>query len=341
MKRPSTDPTAIYRYRDGIYAVDLVTAAIVEFDFFTWLDSHPATLTEICRHFAFKERPVDVMLTLFLANSWVQKNEDVFSVTRLAKEHLVAGTPWCIEPYYSSLKDRPICQDFIKVLKTGQPANWSGTQGQGDWHDEMGKDDFAKYFTAAMDSRGVVLGGALAERLLEKTEIGLGKRVLDIGGGSGVYASALVDVFPDLTATVFEKPPVDQVTRQYLSQRGHGDRVSIKPGDMFKDAFPTGYDIHLFSNVLHDWNVKDVKHLLTNSAETMAAGGWLIVHEAFLNEDKSGPLPVAEYSTILMHSTQGRCYGTSEMRSFIEGAGFSRVDHFETIADRSVFVARR
>ena len=31
---PETDPTGILRYRDGIYAVDLLTAAIVEFDFF-------------------------------------------------------------------------------------------------------------------------------------------------------------------------------------------------------------------------------------------------------------------------------------------------------------------
>ena len=39
---PTTSPLSLYRYRDGLYAADLLTAAIVEFDFFTWLDAHPS-----------------------------------------------------------------------------------------------------------------------------------------------------------------------------------------------------------------------------------------------------------------------------------------------------------
>jgi hypothetical protein len=31
------DPTVLYRVRDGVYAPDLLIAAVVEFDVFTWL----------------------------------------------------------------------------------------------------------------------------------------------------------------------------------------------------------------------------------------------------------------------------------------------------------------
>ena len=34
---PLSDPTSILRYRDGIYAVDLLTAAITEFRLFDYL----------------------------------------------------------------------------------------------------------------------------------------------------------------------------------------------------------------------------------------------------------------------------------------------------------------
>src|ERR1051325_8058875 len=44
LQLPSTDPTSIYRYRDGLYAVDLLTAAISHLDFFTWLNQHPSDL---------------------------------------------------------------------------------------------------------------------------------------------------------------------------------------------------------------------------------------------------------------------------------------------------------
>ena len=39
---PQTDPLNIYRYRDSLYAVDMITAAL-GFDFFTWLSSSHIT----------------------------------------------------------------------------------------------------------------------------------------------------------------------------------------------------------------------------------------------------------------------------------------------------------
>ena len=63
-RAPRTDPLTIYRLRDGMYAADLLIAAIAHFDFFSWLADHPSDKAAICRHFAIHERPTDVMLTL-------------------------------------------------------------------------------------------------------------------------------------------------------------------------------------------------------------------------------------------------------------------------------------
>lgn len=38
---PAADPSRAYRYRDGLYAADLVTAALVHLDFFSWLAVQP------------------------------------------------------------------------------------------------------------------------------------------------------------------------------------------------------------------------------------------------------------------------------------------------------------
>jgi hypothetical protein len=46
---PDTDPIEIYRLRDGFYATDLVAAALVHFDFFSWLAKRPADMPTICR----------------------------------------------------------------------------------------------------------------------------------------------------------------------------------------------------------------------------------------------------------------------------------------------------
>ena len=122
LRCPSTDLTSIYRYRDGLYAADLLTAAICHLDFFNWLSAHPADLKTICQSLSLKERPLDVMLTLFTAMGLVRRDVEIFVVTQSAKEHLCQSSPWCVGPYFASVKERPVCLDMVEVLRTGKPA---------------------------------------------------------------------------------------------------------------------------------------------------------------------------------------------------------------------------
>src|SRR5215204_3729061 len=95
---PITDPVALYRARDSIYAVDLLTAAIVHLDLYTWLADHPATLGAICAHFGIQTRPADVMMTLSSAMGLTTMAGGVFHVTLRAREHLTGGSAWNLAP---------------------------------------------------------------------------------------------------------------------------------------------------------------------------------------------------------------------------------------------------
>jgi predicted O-methyltransferase YrrM len=332
---PQTDPIRAYRYRDGLYAADLLTAALVHLDFFSWLAANPSDRAAICAHFGFAERPVDVMLTLFAANGFVEAQDGVFHTTETAREHLVGGSNWNLTPYYASLRSRPIAQDFIAVLKTDRPAGWGGDKAQLDWHKAMETDEFSRSFTAAMDCRGVFLAQALAK----KVDLSGQRKVLDIGGGSGIYACSLVAHHKGLRGVVFEQKPVDRIAARCIGERGFADRVEVAVGDMFKDGLPGDCDVHLFSNVLHDWGFDDALQLLRRAFAALPAGGLMIVHDAFINESKNGPLPVAEYSSLLMHSTQGKCYSVGEYASMLQQAGFEPGGYRDTVVDRGFMTA--
>lgn len=334
---PTTNPIRAYRYRDGLYAADLLTAAVVHLDFFTWLADNPSTPAQVCAHFGFAERPADVLLTLCTANGFIERRDGILQASATARQHLASGSPWNLAPYYASLKDRPIVKDFLGVLRTDRPAGWGGDKQQFDWHKAMETDAFSKSFTAAMDCRGIYLAQALSKRL----DLSGRKRLLDIGGGSGIYACSLVAHHTHLRAVVFEQKPVDRIAGQCISERGFTDRVSVATGDVFKDTLPAGCDIHLFSNVLHDWGTHEVRELLRLSHAAMPDGGLLIIHDAFINESKTGPLPVAEYSALLMHSTQGKCYSVGEYARFLDEAGFEPGHYDDTAADRGFMTAIR
>jgi len=332
---PKTNPLEIYRYRDGLYAVDLLTAAVVYLDFFTWLAKNPSDAAAICAHFGTAARPTDVMLTLFTANGFITSHGGIFHVTELGQEHLTQDSPWNLAPYYASLKDRPVTKDFLTVLKTDKPANWGSAKDALGWHQAMETEAFANSFTAAMDCRGIYLAQALATRL----DLRGRTRMLDIGGGSGIYACSLVAHHPHLCATVFDQRPVDQIAAKLIAQRGFTDRVRVLAGDMFQDPLPRDCDVHLYSNVLHDWGVPEVKQLIAASFNALKLGGLLIIHDAFINADKTGPLSVAAYSALLMHSTQGKCYSITEYEEYLSDAGFSEFQFFTTAADRGAMTA--
>jgi len=278
-----------------------------------------------------------VMLTLFVAMGLLERRGSTFHVSAVAREHLCADSPWFLGPYYASLKDRPVCKDILNVLKTGKPANWASLKDEQAWAKAMERDDFAAQFTAAMDCRGVYLAQALAK----KVDPGHRTRLLDIAGGSGIYACSLVAHHPHLRATVFEKNPVDAIATRCIANRGFADRVSVAVGDMFAESLPADCDIHLFSNVLHDWDEPQVQLLIAKSFTALRPGGLLLIHDMHINADKTGPLPVAAYSAMLMTITEGKCYAVEEINSCLAQAGFADLAFVATAADRSVITARK
>ena len=334
---PATDPIEIYRYRDGLYAVDMLTAAITGLDLFTFIGDRRLTKQEICAGLEIQDRPTDVMLTLFAAMGFLENADGVFSLTPRAREHLVSTSPWFLGPYYASLKDRPVCKDILGVLRTGKPANWASLKDEQAWAKAMEREDFAAQFTAAMDCRGVYLAQAVAKAvdLRDRTHL------LDIAGGSGIYACSLVAHHPRLRATVLEKTPVDAIARKSISSRGCADRVAVVAGNMFDEAFPAGCDVHLFSNVLHDWDAPLVRQLIAKSFAALPTGGQLLIHDMHIDAQKTGPLPVAAYSALLMTITEGKCYSVAEINGYLGGAGFRDPQFIPTAADRSVIIARK
>jgi hypothetical protein len=328
----------LYRLRDGVYAADLLIVTVADLNLFSWLQDHPgADASVISRGLALAARPVDVMLTYLAALGLVERAGDEVDMTALARDHFVAGSPFDLRAYYASLRERPGGSDLRRVLETDEAAAWASAQVTEDWVSRLDDPTFAAGITAAMDARGRFLGPRLADALARVPAT----RVLDIGGSSGIYLSALCDSRSGLTGTVFEWPPIDRVCRTLLGERGYGDRIQVITGDMFADPLPTDHDLHLFSHVLHDWDEPRVRSLLGASFTSLTPGGWLVKHDVHVNEHKTGPLPAAEYSVFLMHATPGKCWSVAELGSMLTECGFETPSHRDTAGDRSIVLARK
>ncbi|MHC1558314.1 methyltransferase [Actinomycetospora sp. C-140] len=335
------DPTALYRLRDGAYAADLVLAAVSEFDVFAWLAAHgPAPAEQLCEAMGWAARPADVLLTLCAAHGLVDRfleADDLVRLSDFGRWHLGGETSFDLRPYFGSLAERPAVAELAEVLRTDRPAAWASAPsrpGGHDWAGRLADPRFAATITAAMDARGAFLAPSVA-RVLRDLAI---DRLLDVGGSSGIYAMALLEDRPEATATVLERSPVDEAARTLLAEHGAGRRVRVVTADMFADQWPADHDVHLFSQVLHDWGGRDVERLMATSCAALPPGGRLVDVDAHVDARRTGPRPVAEYSALLMHSTPGKCWSTGELGEMAARVGFAEVEARACAGDRSVMV---
>jgi 3-hydroxy-5-methyl-1-naphthoate 3-O-methyltransferase len=333
---PTTDPSDLIRSRDSIYATDLLITAISHFDLFTEINDKKFDFKGVCNHFKIDTRCADVMLTYFFALGLLMVDNGIFYLTINAKEFLLKTSQWSLLPYFATQAERPIVEKMANALKTGEPQSWGGKKDEPDWEKAMNNPDFAEMFTSGMDSRGAFFAPGLAKSF----DFSKYDSILDIGGASGIYVASIAEHYPNMKAAVLEKSPVDKITLLSLSKRGIQNKIKILEGDMFK-AIPSGYDIHLFSHVLHDWNLEHNSILIKNSYNSINKGGIIMVHDAHLNHDKTGPLTVAEYSVLLMFSTYGKCYSFTELELLMKSAGFVNIREISSVGNRSIIIGQK
>ena len=319
---PVTDPTPIFEHFRGSYATELLTAAVAHFDIFGRLAKTPLTLDDLRDALGLADRPTIVLTTALRAMGLLMMQDGMLTVSDMAREHLVPGSPLDVSDYIGLAASSPGVLEMVERLKMNRPAaKGAGTafiyrEGVAS---AMEEEASARHFTLALAGRAKNVAPLVAQRLsLNRAHL-----LLDVGGGTGIYSIACLQHNPRLRAVVLDRPEVLKVAAEMAQAHGVGERLQCQAADMFRDPLPSGADAILLSNILHDWDVADCAALVNKCAGALARGGRLFIHDVFLNDDLDGPLPIALYSAALFTLTEGRAYSAAEYRHWLTAAGLT------------------
>jgi acetylserotonin N-methyltransferase len=120
-------------------------------------------------------------------------------------------------------------------------------------------------------------------------------------------------------------PRVEPFAQERIAQSQVSDRVRFITADFFTDALPSG-DLYALGRILHDWDDTKTHALLAKIAAALPSGGGLLVAEALVNDDRSGPVYALMQDLNMLVCTDGRERTLTEYRRLLEAAGFSDVD---------------
>ncbi len=121
--------------------------------------------------------------------------------------------------------------------------------------------------------------------VMENVDFGNVKKMLDLGGGHGLYAIAFAKLNENLQAFVFDLPLVTEKTKHFIEKYG-ASNVDVIPGDFFKDEIGSGYDM-IFSSFNPGGKVPI---LIPKIAEALNPGGIFVTRQVPDEKMKYSPL---------------------------------------------------
>ena len=344
----SLDLAPITRHLRAMYSSRLLVAAVHHLGVFELLHDRPLSLDELQRRTGLAERPALVLFPALCAQGMLRwEGPGRLALTELGR-YLVPSTTPNLVGYAGLEKDDPGVLDIVQRLRHDGPADAAAEIGyvkEGDAPSPMDHPEKARYLTLALAGRAQRLAPLVAGRLPR----GSG-HLLDVAGGTGLFAYEWLLVNPGATATVMDRARVLDVAREFLDVLARSgrpgadtvpDRVRFLPGDMLTDPLPAT-DLLLAASLFHDWPTPTCRRLARRFAGALRPGGELWAHDAFLDDTLNGPLAVTDYSAALFCGTKGRCYSRREYRGWFTEAGLLPLpDSFPTQLDYALIAARK
>lgn len=151
------------------------------------------------------------------------------------------------------------------------------------------------------------------------------KKVVDVGGGSGILTRTVLKFYPHVEGVVVDRE--DVVTRAKESVNGEfNGRLAFKTGDFF-DNVEEGGDVYFLKNVLHNWNEESCAKILGTVRKAMHEKARLLVIEPLVeNEDTSPRKLMNALFQIVICQDGTRDRTQAEMREMLSANGFHVVD---------------
>jgi len=302
------------------------------------------TLGEVAAGIGIEEQPTRVLLTGLASVGLVSVSSGRYSLPELVRTHLVTDSEKSIVPIlgwqhhivYKGLVD------FVDSLRENRNTGLQHFPGQGETlYQRLTNDAFLeKVFQDAMSS----LSKQANKRLVEVLDLGGTSHIMDVGGGDGTNAIALVEHNPGLKATVFDSSSVCKIAKSNIAAHGLDNRIDTCAGNLFDTPYPEGLDAIIYCHMFTIYSPEKNQLILQKTADALPAGGKAIIFNMMGNDEDDGPVSTALGSPYFqaIAAGEGMLYSWQDYETWLREAGFSGFERIENLPmDHGVFIATK
>lgn len=334
---PIVDDTEVWNAWMAMLNVPAVSSAL-ELGIFESLHEEPASAGTLAARLGYQERTLRALLPLLSHLNFLDDYNGGYQLTALARHYMLKDSPFCWNGVFVREGRMQTRHKLLVESITGRKEDHQGQDRPGEkWESGQVNSDMAAEVTAFMHSHSM----AAAVGMTHSLDFEDVSRVLDVGGGSGCFVIALAQMRQDLTGTVMELPAICELANQYIADAGVSERVDTVTVDMFRQAWPVGYDTHFFSNIFHDWSFDTCRQLAKSSFDALPPGGKILLHEMLLDDSGKGPYHAIAFSLLMAIGTKGQQFTLPQLVEILESAGFINISSHHSYGYYSIIRAEK
>lgn len=306
----------------GAAGLRAVTAGL-ELGVFEALADRRSGAADLARELDADERALTALLDFLAELGYVTESDGLYGNSRMTTKWLRADSPTSVADWLS-FWDRLVLpfwnEEMTAVIRTGAPSRTIY-----EWFDEEPE----RWTLAQRGFRAVAT--LTADEVVRKVDVpAYADRLLDVGGGHGLFSVEFCLANPGLRATVFDSEPALSAARETVEGAGSdvADRVGLAAGDYWADGLGDGYDLALLFNVIHSHSPAENTTLLRRTRDALEPGGRVVLMDQF---EDSAPTPIAETALQFVGLTYlvtlgGRIYPFADVSEWLADAGFVDVE---------------
>lgn len=296
-------------------------ASGVDIGVFAHLDVEPRTVADLARVAKLPERSAQALLDGLVGVGAIATDGSSYRNHAAASKHLVPGKPEFLGNFariVTSAGDGSTRQwaRLSEALRNGAPIEPETLIAPDHpfWNDLV--------LALAPATREVAEIAATALGIDANAKLS----VLDLGGGSGAYASVWLPKSPGLTLTQVDWPAVNAVASREMERVGVADRFRRLDGDLHTlDWTGEKFDLIVISNIAHHEPPARNAALFAKARDALGAGGRLVVSDFVIEDDRSGPAFALRFSAgMVLQTAEGASYCVRDYLDWLEAAGFAR-----------------
>jgi len=273
------------------------------------------TAQEIAEDTGCDPRAMETLLNALNGFGYLKRHRGYYTVTKKTAK-------WLMKNSSSSMYD--VILFMSEIWKSVGDIETMVKNGEtGDFHSQEKSQEFWQSYIRGLGIFARFAGPHLAKRIsLEKEP----QKLLDVGGGHGMYSIAFCRKYPALQAEILDLPAAVKQGKKIVSEEGLAERVRFREGDFRTSEWGGGYDIIFLFNIIHTVSKSEAPKILDKAYNSLEPGGTVAILDSEHVGNEKDLTATCGFNELLFFIINGTCvYPEEDIRRWMIEAGFSKL----------------